>query len=280
MQKLLFVPLGLAIGAGVSAGCVAPSDYSSEVSGNRVNRTDNASSNVAKVAATPKMPSHVATKAPVESAAKAPVKVAPVKMAVKTAPAKATYRIEETDPRMPPEMVAALKKVAVSPPPASFRLPKNPRVKIATNQGTITVALDAKAAPLHVKSFYYLAKRGFFDNTVFHRFADLTGQGGNIIQGGDPLTRDVKNKEFWGGGGPGYSIPRERNNLKHDKLVVAAARTPDPDSAGSGFYITQNPVGFLDEGDGYTVFGKVVEGQSVALKLRQDDTIRKITALP
>lgn len=72
-------------------------------------------------------------------------------------------------------------------------------------------------------------------------------------------------------------MPREYNDLKHRKLVIAAARSQDPDSAGSQFYITQGEVPFLDEGDGYTVFGKVVKGQSAALALRQNDVIKSVT---
>ena len=282
MQKLLFVPLGLALGASVGAGCTPASDASGKPDDYIVNsKAGNVTTKVATNAAakTSKAPAKVVAKAPAKVPAKMPAKV-PVKVAPKLVPVKSPYRIEAPDPRMPAEMVAALKKVMVAPPPASFKLPQNPRVKLVTNKGEIVVALNPKEAPLHARSFYYLAKRGFFDGTVFHRFADLTGAGGNIIQGGDPLTRDVKNREFWGAGGPGYRIPRERNALKHEKLVIAAARTQDPDSAGSGFYITQNPVGFLDEGDGYTVFGKVASGQSVALKLLQDDVVKKAVALP
>jgi cyclophilin family peptidyl-prolyl cis-trans isomerase len=147
-----------------------------------------------------------------------------------------------------------------------------------TSRGAITLELDGKAAPLHVKSFAYLAQQGFYNNTRFHRHADLLGNGeGWIIQGGDPLTKSAETREYSGVGGPGYMIPRERNSLTHKKLVIAMARTSNPDSAGSQFYITQAPVSFLDEGAGYTVFGAVVDGADNALKLTKDDEIKSVT---
>ena len=190
-----------------------------------------------------------------------------------------TYRKAETPPGAPPEYVAMLKKVAVPMPPKDFKVAAMPRLKVTTNKGSFTLQLNAKEAPLHTKSFVYLAKRGFYDGTIFHRFADLTGQGGNIIQGGDPLSKSAETRQYAGQGGPGYEVPREHNKLTHEKLVIAMARSSDPDSAGSQFYITQAAVPFLDEGDGYTVFGKVVSGDDVAMKLRQDDSIKKIEVL-
>ena len=175
--------------------------------------------------------------------------------------------------------VKAMQKAAVPRPPADMKVPDKARVVMQTNRGPITLELDAQAAPLHVKSFVYLAQKGFFDGTIFHRHADLLGGGkGYIIQGGDPLTKDASamKKDLAGLGGPGYQIPRERNALTHQKLVIAAARASDPDSAGSQFYITQDAVPFLDDGDGYTVFGKVVDGEEAALKLQKGDTLQSI----
>jgi cyclophilin family peptidyl-prolyl cis-trans isomerase len=194
------------------------------------------------------------------------------------------YRVAaETNSQMPAELVAALEKAQVPPPPLVPPAPKRARVVMHTSKGDITVELNGEAAPLHVKSFLYLVKRGFYNGTVFHRFADLLeGSGqpgkGRIIQGGDPLTKTPTLKEYFGAGGPGYQVPREHNALKHGKMVIAAARSQDPDSAGSQFYFTLDPVPFLDEGDGYTVFGKVLSGQDVVLKLRADDKLNKVTA--
>jgi cyclophilin family peptidyl-prolyl cis-trans isomerase len=196
------------------------------------------------------------------------------------------YRVvDEGPPGAPPGVTQAMGSTKVPPPPMTV-VPAIVRVRMVTSKGPIVLALNGKAAPHHVRSFVYLSRRGFYNGTIFHRHADLTGQQGFIIQGGDPLTRNPQTlkalTDAGGGpgiGGPGYQVPRERNNLKHDKLVIAAARSQDPDSAGSQFYITQAPVYFLDEGDGYTVFGKVVEGAANALKLAQDDKVTRVEVL-
>jgi len=197
--------------------------------------------------------------------------------AASAAAAARGYRLDRQVPQGLSE--AQMKSIWVPIPPAKFAVGAHPRVRLVTSKGTIVLALDPKAAPLHTRSFVYLAKRGYFNNTTFHRWADLTNQGGTIIQGGDPLSRSEKTRELAGQGGPGYTIPRERNSLKHEALVIAAARTSDPDSAGSQFYITQAPVYFLDKGDGYTVFGRVIQGADVAKKLRQDDKIIRAQVL-
>lgn len=173
---------------------------------------------------------------------------------------------------LPPQISASLKKLALPSPTLSTPLAARPRVVLETNRGPITLELNRAAAPLHVRSFVFLVRRGFYNNTRFHRFADLTGDGGNIIQGGDPLSKSASTRKYAGVGGPGYEVPLEISGLKHDKLTIAAARSQNPDSAGSQFYICQAPVHFLD--GQYTVFGKVVAGQSAALKLRQGDFIK------
>ena len=191
-----------------------------------------------------------------------------------TASAKKTYRVvDEAQPSFPAPLVQALHKLAVPPPPASMKVPDKARVLFSTSKGDITVELNGKAAPLHVKSFLYLAQKGYFNGTTFHRFADLSGgvgQPARIIQGGDPLTKSTEYRALAGSGGPGYAIPREYNSLKHSAMVLAMARTGDPDSAGSQFYFTLDATPFLDkensaDGFGYTVFGKVIQGQSVVL---------------
>jgi peptidyl-prolyl cis-trans isomerase B (cyclophilin B) len=187
-----------------------------------------------------------------------------------------TYVVTGVPAGAPDPLPQAYKAAMVPPPPANFKAGTNPRVKFTTGKGSFIVQLNSKEAPLHAKSFVYLAKRGFYNNTILHRWDDLTGQGGNIIQGGDPFTRKPALRDYFGRGGPGYSVPRERNALKHTALVIAAARTSDPDSAGSQFYITQAPVSFLDDGDGYTVFGKVVSGGDIAKKLRQGDALKRV----
>lgn len=189
-------------------------------------------------------------------------------------PADDKYKVAEPPAGVPPEVVSALAKLKVPPPPAKMKVPDKARVRLTTSKGAITVELNGKQAPLHVKSFLYLSQRGFFNGTVFHRY-----EPGFVIQGGDPLSKNPKMQEFFGVGGPGYQIPREHNDLTHDKYVLAAARSQDPDSAGSQFYITLAPAPFLDQGDGYTVFGKVVDGQAVVDKLRKGDQLKSATVL-
>ncbi len=180
-----------------------------------------------------------------------------------------------------PEDIALYKKymkqVRQMRPPLQLKAPDKARVVMTTSRGPITLELDGKAAPLHVKSMLYLASKGFYNGMIFHRHADLTEDGkGFIIQGGDPLTKYPDAAKMFGRGGPGYEIPREKNDLTHEKMVIAAARAQDIDSAGSQFYITQDAVPFLDQGDGYTVFGKVVGGKDVAQKLTQGDKILSV----
>lgn len=206
-------------------------------------------------------------------------------------PTKKTYRVvEEGQPGMPPEVISALKKAKVPPPPASMKVPDKARVKLTTSKGDIIVELNGKAAPLHAKSFLYLSGKGFYNGTVFHRY-----EPGFVIQGGDPLSKNPKlgapyasltgsPSGFHGSGGPGYQVPREFNSLKHKAMVLSAARSSDPDSAGSQFYITLADSFFLDQensqdGVGYTVFGKVLQGQNVVLKLRAGDTLKSATIL-
>ncbi len=174
--------------------------------------------------------------------------------------------------------IAAMKKVALAPPPADFKVADHPRVEMQTTAGKFTLELDATKAPLAVKSFIYLAGKGFYDGTHFHRQADLSGDGkGQIIQGGDPLSADAKTNDFAGLGGPGYNVPLEISDLKHDRYVIAAARAQDPDSAGSQFYITQGEDHFLD--GQYTVFGKIVDGKEIAAKLALGDTLSAVKVL-
>jgi cyclophilin family peptidyl-prolyl cis-trans isomerase len=172
----------------------------------------------------------------------------------------------------PAGLKAALKKVVVPAPSLKTALARKPKIRLVTNKGTILLELDATAAPLTVRSFVYLTNRGFYNGTVFHRYADLLSNGGTIIQGGDPLTRDRKTRHLGGIGGPGYTIPLEISKLRHEKLAIAMARSAEPDSGGSQFYICQGPVSFLD--GSYTVFGKVIAGEKAALGLRQGDVIK------
>lgn len=252
MKHLEKLPLMALFGATLAAGCASTASQTA---------TSPADSTATEVAAVPTV-----------AAAPTEVPAAPTQTPTKN------YRVTEPEELAalgaPDGLVAALKKVKVAPPALSTKVPEKARVELRTTKGPVVVELNGKAAPMHVRSFLHLVGRNFYNGTVFHRHADLSGDGkGYIIQGGDPLSKDSKNKDFFGQGGPGYEVPLEADNgLKHEKLVIAAARSQDPDSAGSQFYITQGATPFLDEQ--YTVFGKVVSGQSNALKLVQGDKLQ------
>ncbi|MDY4079964.1 MAG: peptidylprolyl isomerase [Clostridium sp.] len=133
---------------------------------------------------------------------------------------------------------------------------KNPIVTITMeNGGVIKAELYPKIAPNTVNNFIDLINRGFYDGLIFHRVIP-----GFMIQGGDP--------EGNGMGGPGYSIKGEfsrngfKNELKHTKGVLSMARTMDPNSAGSQFFIMVEDAPHLD--GQYASFGKVIEGMEVA----------------
>lgn len=134
---------------------------------------------------------------------------------------------------------------------------------IKTTKGDIRLQLDAAKAPQTVNSFVFLAREGYFDGVTFHRVIP-----GFVAQAGDPTGT--------GSGGPGYTIPDEQNDLKHDAGVIAMAKPGDPatglplpNSAGSQWYITYTPQPSLD--GNYTVFGKVIAGMDVLAQLTPRD---------
>ncbi len=127
---------------------------------------------------------------------------------------------------------------------------------IETSMGTFSFKFYPEDAPGTVDNFIKLAKQGFYDGTIFHRVI-----GGFMMQGGDPTGT--------GTGGPGYTIKAEFNKQKHVAGTVAMARTADPDSAGSQFYVCLGTQPHLD--GKYTVFGQVTEGM---------DVVRSIGSVP
>ena len=136
---------------------------------------------------------------------------------------------------------------------------------INTNFGKISFKTFPDLAPETVRNFEKLAKEGFYDGTFFHRVIP-----GFMIQGGDPNTKGGE-KSTWGTGGPGYSLKAEFSSRSHLRGIVSMARSQDPDSAGSQFFIVTADSTFLDRQ--YTVFGEVIEGMEVAdkiVKLQRD----------
>ena len=127
---------------------------------------------------------------------------------------------------------------------------------IETKFGKIEMEFFADKAPGHVKNFKDLAKKGFYDGTIFHRVIP-----GFMIQGGDPNTKS-DDRSAHGMGGPGYSINAEFNDTPHKRGILSMARSQDPNSAGSQFFIVVKKASFLD--GKYTAFGKVLSGMAVA----------------
>jgi peptidyl-prolyl cis-trans isomerase B (cyclophilin B) len=132
-------------------------------------------------------------------------------------------------------------------------------VVIKTGFGDIKFSLLPDIAPETVRNFVTLAKKGFYDGTLFHRVIP-----GFMIQGGDPNTKN-SDKSTWGQGGPDYNLKAEFSSRSHLRGIVSMARANDPDSAGSQFFIVTSDSTFLDKQ--YTVFGEVVDGIEVADKI-------------
>ena len=135
---------------------------------------------------------------------------------------------------------------------------------ITTTEGEIVLEFWTDVAPRHVENFKKLARDGFYDGTAFHRVIK-----GFMIQGGDPLTKGPDKESMWGTGGPGFKIKNEFNKKPHTRGVLSAARSQDPDSAGSQFFICHGDPRFLD--GQYTGYGKLIKG---------DDVLEKIATTP
>ncbi len=131
---------------------------------------------------------------------------------------------------------------------------------IETKFGNLSLRFFPDVAPNHVKNFIDLAKKGFYDGTLFHRVIP-----GFMIQGGDPNSKN-QDRSTHGYGGPGYNLKAEFNEKPHLRGTLSTARRPDKvDSAGSQFFICVAPAPRLD--GKYTVFGQVVSGMEVAEKI-------------
>ena len=131
---------------------------------------------------------------------------------------------------------------------------------ITTTEGTMVIEFWPEVAPKTVENFKTLANKGFYDGTCFHRVIK-----GFMIQGGDPLTKDPGKEDMWGTGGPGYQIKAEFNERSHTRGVISMARSNNPDSAGSQFFICHGNPTFLDRQ--YTTFGKLIKGDDVLEKI-------------
>jgi peptidyl-prolyl cis-trans isomerase B (cyclophilin B) len=132
--------------------------------------------------------------------------------------------------------------------------------QITTTEGEMLIEFWPDVAPKTVENFKTLAQKGFYDGTCFHRIIR-----GFMIQGGDPLTKDSARESHWGTGGPGYQIKAEFNDRSHQRGVISMARSANPDSAGSQFFICDGDASFLDRQ--YTAFGRLVKGDDVLAKI-------------
>lgn len=154
-------------------------------------------------------------------------------------------------PAAPPKPVITTNEVAV----------------IKTSYGEMVLKFWPEVAPNTVENFKKLARTNFYDGTAFHRIMK-----GFMIQGGDPLTRDPANAARFGTGGPGYQIKAEFNNKSHQKGVISMARSSNPDSAGSQFFLVHGDASFLDRQ--YTAFGELIKGLDVLDKIANSPVTR------
>lgn len=152
--------------------------------------------------------------------------------------------------------------VPEAPVAPKFEMPKDGDevAVISTKFGNIVFKFRPDKAPKHVENFKMLANKGFYDKTIFHRCMP-----GFMIQGGDPNTKDPAKVASYGQGGPGTMVKAEFNSISHIRGVVSMARSGDPDSAGSQFFVVVADSKFLD--NQYTAFGEVLSGMDVADKI-------------
>ncbi|MCK5521149.1 MAG: peptidylprolyl isomerase [Candidatus Marinimicrobia bacterium] len=146
---------------------------------------------------------------------------------------------------------------------------------IETPFGKMTVKFFTDKAPNHAANFKRLANAGYYNGTKFHRIIP-----GFVIQGGDILSRDA-DKGNDGTGGPGYSVDAEFNDIHHRMGILSMARSNNPNSAGSQFFVVAGDVPHLD--NKYTVFGEVTEGLEVIEKIvaqKRDGRDNPLTEIP
>jgi len=155
----------------------------------------------------------------------------------------------------------AERAAAASPAPEFPAPPGAPVAVVRTERGTFKFALLPKYAPNTVQNFITLTGKGFYSSLAFHRV-----EPGVLIQGGDPAGN--------GTGGPGYTIKAEFNEHPHLEGTVAMARGPDPDSAGSRWYVCLRSLPSLDRQ--YTVFGQCFEGLDVLHAIQKGDRMLEV----
>lgn len=179
---------------------------------------------------------------------------------------------KEGFPVLSREQIQAIKEKMRSLEPLPVE--KDEVAVIETTMGKIVFKFFPDVAPIHCANFKKLANNGFYNGTTFHRVIP-----GFVIQGGDINSRD-RDRDNDGTGDPGYHIPAEFSNKPHLKGTVSMARGPDPNSAGSQFFICLKRLPHLD--GQYSVFGQVIEGMEVVERIAQvprdkrDNPIEKV----
>ena len=143
------------------------------------------------------------------------------------------------------------------PPEMTIDAKKQYIATMDTTMGKIIIELYPKIAPGHVNSFVFLARQGYYDGVIFHRVIK-----GFMLQGGDPTGTGM--------GGPGYKLKAEFNDMKHTRGILSAARSQDPDSAGSQFFLMHADYPSLD--GKYTGYGKIIEGMDTVDKIANLET--------
>ncbi len=157
---------------------------------------------------------------------------------------------------------------------------KNPIVVMETDKGNIEIELFIDKMPITAGNFKKLVESGFYDGVRFHRVIDNF-----MIQGGDPLSKDESKRDLWGTGGPGYAIEDEFvTGLSNLRGTISMANA-GPNTGGSQFFINTVDNINLDFDkppfeSKHPVFGKVIEGMDVVLRIEKDDTINKMIIKP
>src|SRR5437868_801839 len=172
------------------------------------------------------------------------------------APASKTTDTSATTSSSTPATAAATTAPAEAPKAVSEEKPmsyyENKIAELHTSMGEIDIRFFPDVAPNHVKNFIDLSEKGFYNGTKFHRVI-----AGFVIQGGDPNTVSGP-RSTWGTGGSGKNVPAEFNSIHHSRGILSMARSNNPNSASSQFFICVADVGQLD--NQYTVFGEVTKG--------------------
>jgi cyclophilin family peptidyl-prolyl cis-trans isomerase len=147
-----------------------------------------------------------------------------------------------------------------------------PVVVVETAKGTFEFETYPKDAPKTVEHILALVKKNFYNGQRFHRVVEDF-----VVQWGDPKTKDMRQRGEWGTGGSGspIGVAEISKTRKHKLGAVAMGHAGDPARADSQMYVVTGPATHLD--GGYTIFGQVISGMDVVMKIRQNDTVTKMS---